>query len=130
MICVPRPFCEGMCAKLASFSCHRRLQLPSLCLPLKSRAFHPKAAEVFFSSPDETSSSAPLSQPFPREKQKRHFQLPRKSWLSQGSPLCKRLFNFGKGETDYFTGFILKLKQALSKRQEDVPQARKGRQVL
>lgn len=47
MICVPRPFCEGTCTKLPSFSCHHRLQLPSLCLPLKSCVFHPKAAEVF-----------------------------------------------------------------------------------
>lgn len=128
MICVPRPFCEGMCAKLASFSCHRRLQLPSLCLPLKSCVFHPKAAEVFFSSPDETSSSAPTLPTFPnRETEKDTFSSPGSlGYHTQGSPLCKRLFNFGKGEADYFTGFILKLKQALSKRQEDVPQARKG----
>lgn len=125
MICVLRPFCVGICTKLESLGCNSRLLFPSFCLPLKSYALHPLSGWNLFLFTWWKVQLYPALPVFSKRDIKKTFNYPGSPGHHM-SPLCKSVSNFGPGETDHFTRFILKLK-LFFKRQEDIPEASKGR---
>lgn len=126
MICVLRPFCVGICTKLESLGCNSRLLFPSFCLPLKSYALHPLSGWNLFLFTWWKVQLYPALPVFSKRDIKKRLSTTQEVLAITWSPLCKSVSNFGPGETDHFTRFIPKLK-LLSKWQEDVPEASKGR---